>query len=129
MELFSFRLLVKDVSAAVHFWRDLMKCSLHFQDETLGYAYFDTGKVGLELMRHDDFAAALSESTPVPMPQGRQVVIDVRVDDVDSTYAELLAQGASAVAEPQDRPAWRARTAHVADPDGHVIEISTSLPA
>ncbi len=129
MEFFGFRLLVKDFSAAVHFWRDLMKFSLQFQDETLGYAYFDTGKVGLELMRHDNFAAALSESTPVPMPQGRQVVIDVRVNDVDSTYAELLAQGASAVAEPQDRPAWRARTAHVADPDGHVIEIYTSLPA
>ena len=129
MELFSFRLLVKDFGAAVHFWSDLMKFSLQIQDETLGYAYFDTGKIGLELMRHDDFAVALSESTPMPIPQGRQMVIDVRVDDVDSTYAELLAQGASAVAEPQDRPAWRARTAHIADPDGHVIEIYASLPA
>ncbi len=129
MELFGFRLLVKDFSAAVHFWRDLMKCSLQFQDETLGYAYFDTGKAALELMRQDDFAAAVGESTPAPVPQGRQVVIVVRVDDVDRTYAELIEQGASAVSEPQDRPAWRARAAHVADPDGHVIEIYTSLPA
>lgn len=127
MELLGFRLLVNDFGAAVHFWRDLMKIPLKFQDEPLGYAYFNTGKAGLELLRHDDFAAALSESTPVPIPQGRQVVINVRVDDVDSTYAKLLAQGASAVAEPQDRPVWRARTAHVADPDGHVIEIYASL--
>jgi lactoylglutathione lyase len=127
MELFGFRLLVKDFGAAVHFWRDLMKFSLQFQDETLGYAYFDTGKVVLELMRHDEFAAAVGDPTPVP--QGRQVVIDVRVDDVDRTYAELIAQGASSVSEPQNRPAWRARTAHVADPDGYVIELFTSLPA
>lgn len=129
MELFGFRLLVKDFGAAVHFWRDLMKLSLQFQDEELGYAYFDTGKVGLELMRDNDFAAALGEPTPAPAPQVRQVVIDFRVDDVDITYAELIVQGATSVSTPQDRPAWRARTAHIADPDGHVIEIYTSLPA
>jgi predicted enzyme related to lactoylglutathione lyase len=129
MELFGFRLLVKDFAAALQFWQDVMKLSLQFQDETLGYAYFDTGKVGLELMRHDNFAAAMGESTPVPVPQGRQVVIDFRVDNVDITYAELIAQGATSVSTPQDRPEWRARTAHIADPDGHVIEIYTSLPA
>ena len=129
MELFGFRLLVKDFTAAGHFWRDLMKFPLSFQDEGLGYAYFDTGKAGVELMRHDDFAAAMGEATPVPLPQGRQVVVDIRVDDVDQTYRELVAQGVLSVAPPQDRPAWRARTAHVLDPDGHVIELYTSLPA
>lgn len=129
MELFGFRLLVSDFAAAVHFWRDLMKLPLQFQDEALGYAYFDAGKVGLELMKHDDFASAIGEVTPVPVPQGRQVVIDFRVDDVDTTYAELVAQGVTSVSRPQDRPLWRARTAHIADPDGHVIEIYTSLPA
>ena len=94
MELFGFRLLVKDFAAAVHFWRDLMKFPLSFQDEGSGYAYFDTGKAGVELMRHDDFAAAMGEATPAPLPQGRQVVIDIRVDDVDQTYRELVAQGA-----------------------------------
>ncbi len=128
MELFGFRLLVADFAEAVHFWRDLMKLSLQFQDETLGYAYFDLGKAGLELMGHNDFAAAMGEDTPVTRPQGRQVVIDMRVDDVDSTYAELISQGAVSVSAPQDRPLWRARTAHIADPDGHVIELYTSLP-
>jgi lactoylglutathione lyase len=129
MELFGFRLLVSDFAAAVHFWRDLMKLPLSYQDETLGYAYFDTGKAGLELMRHNDFASAMGEATPVPEPQGRQIVIDFRVDDVDIMYGELIAQGAISVAPPQDRPAWRARTAHIVDPDGHVIELYTSLPA
>lgn len=129
MEFFGVRLLVSDFSAAVHFWRDVMQLSLQFQDETLGYAYFDTGKAGLELMRRADFAAAIGENAPAPEPRGRQVVVNFRVDDVDSAYAELVARGATAVSSPQDRPAWQARTAHIADPDGHVIELYTSLPA
>ncbi|HEY0755498.1 MAG TPA: VOC family protein [Ktedonobacteraceae bacterium] len=129
MEFFGLRLLVTDFGAALHFWRDIMKLSLQFHDEALGYAYFDTGKGGLELMRHNDFAAAVGAPTPVAQPQGRQIVINFRVDNVDITYRELLAQGAVSVSQPEDRPLWRARTAHVADPDGNVIEIYTSLPA
>jgi catechol 2,3-dioxygenase-like lactoylglutathione lyase family enzyme len=128
MELFGIRLLVGDLAAAVRFWRDLMKFSLQFQDESLGYAYFDTGKVGLELLTRDEFAAAIGEITPVATPQGRQVVVDIRVDDVDTAYAELIAQGATSVSTPKDRPVWRARAAHIADPDGHIVELYTSLP-
>lgn len=128
MELFGMRLLVKDLAAAVHFWRDLMKFSLQFQDETVGYAYFETGKIALELHTQDEFASAIGEITPVAEPQGRQVVIDIRVDNVDDSYNELIAQGARSVSTPKDRPAWRARTAHIADPDGHVIELFMSLP-
>jgi lactoylglutathione lyase len=127
MEFLGIRLLVKDFAAAVHFWRDLMKISLQFQDETMGYAYFDTGKIGLELMGRDAFASAIGEATPVVGPQGRQVVLNVRVDDVDAAYAELVAQGAVAVAAPVDRAAWNARAAHIADPDGHVIELFRML--
>jgi lactoylglutathione lyase len=128
MEFFGTRLLVANFAAAVHFWRDLMKLSLQFQDESLGYAYFDTGKAGLELMTRDGFAEAIGEVPPPMGPQGRQVVLDFRVDDVDAAYAELIAQGVNVVAPPQDRPLWRARTAHIADPDGHVVELYTSLP-
>jgi lactoylglutathione lyase len=128
MELFGIRLLVGDFPAALHFWRDLMKLPLQFHDETLGYAYFDTGKAGLELHARDEFAAAIGEVTPVATPQGRQVIIDFRVENVDATYAELVALGATSVPAPRDRPEWHARTAHLADPDGHVIELYTSLP-
>ena len=128
MEFSGLRLLVSDFGAAVHFWRDLMQFPLQFQDESLGYAYFDTGKGGLELMDADYFAQSLGEVTPAPAAQGRQIVINVRVDDVDQAYKDLLAQGVAPLAQPQDRPLWRARTAHIADPDGHVVELYTSLP-
>ncbi len=128
MEFFGTRLLVDNFAAAVHFWRDLMKLSVQFEDESMGYAYFDMGKAGLELMTRNGFAEAVGEVSPVQGPPGRQVVLDFRVDDVDAAYSELIAQGATEVAPPKDRPLWRARTAHVADPDGHVVELYTSLP-
>ena len=129
MELFGIRLLVGDFQAALHFWRDLMKLPVQFEDESVGYAYFDTGKAGLELHVRDQFASAIGEATPVAEPQGRQVILDFRVENVDTAYAELVAQGATSVSAPTDRPVWNARTAHIADPDGHVIELFTSLPA
>ncbi|GCE12724.1 VOC family protein [Tengunoibacter tsumagoiensis] len=127
MELYGVRLLVSDFSASVHFWRDIMKFSAQFLDEELGYAYFDLGKVGLELHQQDVFAEAIGETTPVPLPRERQVILDFKVENVDATYAELVALGATSISQPTDRPAWRARTAHIADPDGHLLEIYTSL--
>src|ERR1700733_5338745 len=116
LDLFGVRLLVEDFSAALHFWRDIMKLRVSFHDETIGYAYFDTGKIALELQTHDAFTSALG--APAQVAHGRQVVLDVRVDDVDATDAELIELGATSVSAPIDRPAWRARTAHIADPDG-----------
>jgi lactoylglutathione lyase len=125
MKLISVRLLVGDFPAALRFWRDTMRLPMTYSDETMGYAYFDTGNTGLELFSRDGFAAALSEATPAPV--GRQTVIVFRVDDVDATYTDLVERGATPVTGPQDRPAWQARTAHLGDPDGHLIEIYSQL--
>src|SRR5437588_11378998 len=109
MKLSNFRLLVSDFPASLKFWRDIMMLPLSFGDETMGYAYFDTGNAGLELFSRDGFAAALGEATSAPTPVGRQTVIVFSVDDVDATYADLVEHGATPVARPQDRPAWGAR--------------------
>ena len=129
MKLINIRLLVSDFPASLKFWRDIMALPITFSEETMGYAYFDTGNAGLELFSRDGFAASLGEATPTPMPVGRQAVIVFRVDDVDATYADLVKRGATAVAGPQDRPAWQARTAHLSDPDGYLVEIYSQLQA
>jgi catechol 2,3-dioxygenase-like lactoylglutathione lyase family enzyme len=41
----------------------------------------------------------------------------------DAAYAELVAKGARPVTPPARRP-WGQRTAYVADPDGHLIELA-----
>lgn len=127
MKLFGFRLLVSDFAASVHFWRDVMGLSMKFGDEAIGYAYFETDSAALELFNRDKHAAALGEATPTPAPLGHSGVITFKVEQVDATFAELVERGATVVTRPQDRPAWFARTAHLADPDGYLIEIYTSL--
>jgi lactoylglutathione lyase len=129
MKFINVRLLVGDFPAAVGFWRDIMRFPMTYSDETIGYAYFDTGSTGVELFSRDGFAAALGETTPTPIPVGRQTVFVFRVDDVDATYTDLVQRGATAVAGPQDRPAWGVRSAHISDPDGHLIEIYSPLQA
>lgn len=131
MQLNTIRLLTGDFPPAFTFWRDVMRFPVAFGPDTpgapAGYAYFATGDVGLELMSRDSFVAALDEAPPAPPPTGRQTVLIFKVDDVDITYADLVARGATVVAPPKDRPEWQARTAHLADPDGHLIEIYCQL--
>jgi lactoylglutathione lyase len=127
MKFICVRLLVKDFPATFKFWRDLGKLPVSYSDEATGYAYFDMGTAGLELFSRAAFASAIGEAALAPL--GREAVLDFEVDDVDATYADLVARGATPVAAPQDRPAWGARTANLADPDGHHFEIYTKLPA
>ncbi|WIG58036.1 MAG: hypothetical protein OJF49_000781 [Ktedonobacterales bacterium] len=131
MKLICVRLLTGDFPAAFVFWRDVMRLPVKYGPDIPGtppdYAYFDFGEVGLELLKRDDFAATLGEAVPAPAPTGYATLLNLRVDDLDATYADLVGRGATSVAGPHDRPEWGARTAHLADPDGHLIEIYSPL--
>src|SRR5438105_15706939 len=75
MKFVNVRLLTGDFSAAVTFWRDIMGLDMTYGDETMGYAYFDTGSSGVELLNRDAFTTTLGEATPAPAPQGHQAVL------------------------------------------------------
>jgi lactoylglutathione lyase len=134
MKLTSVRLLVSDFPASFSFWRDVMQFPVIFGPDTPGapngYAYLVSGEVGVdagvELIHRDGFAEAIGVA-PTPAPSNSQTCLDFKVDDVDATYAELVARGAPSVAAPTDHLDWGARTAHISDPDGNIIELYTSL--
>jgi lactoylglutathione lyase len=128
MKIINVRLLTGDFAATLHFWRDVMQLPVAYGDEVMGYAYLTAGDVGVELMGRDAFAEALGDATPAPAA-GRQTVLVFNVEDVDATYADLVVRGAAPVHAPVDRPEWQARTAHVADPDGQLVEIYEKLEA
>ena len=127
MKLVNFRLLVSNFPASLAFWRDIMKLPMTFGDEAMGYAYFDMGNAGIELLSRAGFAETLGELKPSSITEGNPAVIVFRVDDVDATYKELVERGAKALVEPVDRPVWQARTAHFSDPDGYLVEIYSQL--
>lgn len=133
MKLYNIRLLVGDFPATFAFWRDVMRLSVAFGPESPGappgYAYFTVDGAGVELLSRDAFAEALGEAAPAPTPTGRAEVLVFQVDDVDATYAELAGRGVASIVPPRDRPEWGARTLHLTDPDGHLIEIYSPLRA
>lgn len=131
MKFSNVRLLTGDFDTSYRFWRDVMGLTVAFGPDSpggvSGYAYLTSGDVGIELMRPEDFAAALGAPAPAAVPSSLEAVLVFGVEDVDATYAEVVGKGARSVGEPVDRPAWGARTAHIVDPDGHLIEIFTRL--
>ena len=132
VKLITVRLLVEHFPTMLEFWRDVIKLPLTFSDNADnssplgGYAFFNAGETGVELMRRDVFTLAIGDGNP-PTVAGRHAVVVFKVDDVDAAYAEFVDRGAKPIASPIDRPDWYARTAHVADPEGNIIEIYSSL--
>jgi lactoylglutathione lyase len=127
MKLVSCRLLVSNFARSLAFWRDVIGLSLSYSDEAMGYAYFDTDGVGLELYLRDEFLGELGKVASKTQAQDYQAVLSFQVDDVDTSYAQMVKRGATAVSEPIDRPAWQVRAGHISDPDGHFVEIYSKL--
>src|SRR5207248_7489370 len=127
MKFVNVRLLVGDMAASINFWRDVMGLRMTYGDEAMGYAYFETDSAGVELMTSAGFASALGEAFK-STPQGYPAALVFRVEDVDAAYADFVRRGATAVAGPQDRPAWGARSAHLSDPNGYIVELYSQLP-
>ena len=134
VQFINVRLLVSDFAAAYAFWRDVMRLPVKYGPDMEGmppdYAYFQAGdEAGIELMPRASMAAALGETIASPVAADRQTALVFKVDNVDAAYADLVARGASPVAGAHDYAEVGIRTAHLADPDGHLIEIYCPLAA
>lgn len=94
------------------------------------YAHWDVGVQGvLVLFDRAAMASALGTaglSSPAA-PDQDSVMLVCRVDDVDAGLALCLQHGAAVVAGAADRPEWGPglRTAHLRDPEGHLIELQS----
>lgn len=123
MKFINVRLMVDHFAESIHFWQDLMGFQLKYRDEGMGYAYFETGSAGIELVSRTGSLAATEEVVPA----GGQTIMVFQVDDVDASYADLVRRGVVSVSESQDYPAIQIRTARINDPEGNLIEIYSPL--
>lgn len=107
--------------------------SLGFYVETLGlelghrsgpYAQLDTGPTRLALFERAAMAEVLElKQLDAPDPAAPGFELGFKVDDADTAFETLTSAGVRGVVEPTDRP-WGQRTAYLADPDGHLIELA-----
>jgi catechol 2,3-dioxygenase-like lactoylglutathione lyase family enzyme len=111
-------LVVDDIDRAVTFYTDTIGFTLSHRSGP--YAQFETGTTRFALYQRDAMAQTLGVIEPPAFEIGCKVV------DVDSAFAELVANGATPAVEPSDRP-WGQRTAYVRDADGHHVELAQDL--
>ena len=117
------RFLVPDLAADVAFYRDTIGLK-QVVDVPGIYAEFDAGASRLAFYRADLMADVLGTRT---RGQGDDVVLCLRVDDVDAQAARLRSRGVPLLREPHDQPAWYQRVAHLRDTSGRVVELWSPL--
>jgi catechol 2,3-dioxygenase-like lactoylglutathione lyase family enzyme len=121
------RLLVSDYPTCFGFYKDVLGLEVALGDEESSYAEFEAGSVRLALFSRKEMDAALGVSSETGTRAQDQVAVILRVDDVDRACSDLAAAGIELLTEPQDRPDWGIRTAHLRDPDGNLLELNKRL--
>lgn len=131
MEFYGVRLLVKDFDECFRFYTEKMGLAVNWGAIGDVYANFQIGKFpALSIFKSDLMAEAIgNEKQVLPENNREKVMFVIGVDDVDETYKELLAKGVEFVKEPTDMGGWGARTAHLRDTEGNLIELFSELPA
>ena len=123
------RLLVSDYRTSFYFYTEVLGFKCMWGDLETGYADLKTGNTLLALYSRQAMAEALgTQDLPSTAPRQDTFSIILEVESVDGTAAALKKSGVELETEPEDRPEWGIRTAHLRDPDGNLLELYESLP-
>lgn len=129
MRLAFLALLSNDVPVAARFWREARLLPQTYYDESIGYAAFETGNPGvtLSIVSRAILPALTGKATQEQASTARQMYLSFLVDAVDTTYAQVINQGARPISQPTDHPERQSRLAHFSDPADNLIEIYQPL--
>lgn len=114
-------LFVADLEPSIAFYRDAIGLPLKLTGD--GYAEFATHGTKFGLFQRSKVAELIGSSPAPGGPAGEVVFV---VEDVDAEGERLAALGVPVLMPPTDRP-WGHRTLHLADPDGHVVELAQEI--
>jgi lactoylglutathione lyase len=118
------RWMVNDMGPMIAFYRDTLGFKVVI-DVPGTYVEIDTGGARVGICPAALMAGVIG--APVATGPGDDVLVQIRVDDVDAAAAFLREKGVTLVTEPHDQHAWLMRVTHVRDPAGHLIELFTPL--
>ncbi len=129
-KLHSTRLLVQSFAACFDFYGDTLGLQLVYGNRDDAYAEFKSGGAHLAIFERKLMAQVVGTLGLPAHPGGQDTFcLSLSTQDVDARYRELVEKGVEGVTEPQDRPEWGIRTAHIRDPDGNLIELNSPLNA
>lgn len=118
-------LVVEDLDRSLPFWTGTLGLALGHRSGP--FAQLDTGRTRIALYERAAMADTLGRGQLAPPdPRAPGFEIGFKVDDVDAAWDRLTSEGVPGVVAPTDRH-WGQRTAYVADPDGHLVELAQDL--
>ena len=117
-------LYVNNFEKSMHFYKEILKLPVKMQQDT--YVEFDTGATTLSINTRQSVKEEIGLNVPEASISTQTFEIGFVVEDVPATIDTLRGQGVPIIKEPVKKP-WGQTVAYVADPDGHYIEICTSI--
>jgi lactoylglutathione lyase len=123
MPLSQIRLVVTNFDACFRFYRDTIGLHVLWGDEGGQYAGFRIGE-GTSLTLFRGQPAEGGET----IPSQARIVLIFSIEDLDGSFERLGRHGVQFVDRPTDYPEWGVRAAHLRDPAGNLLEISSPLP-
>ncbi|HLN76598.1 MAG TPA: VOC family protein [Nocardioidaceae bacterium] len=115
-------LYTRDIDASVEFYRDLLGLRETFRTPTAGTPEHVEMTAGGFTVGLGTVEAAKRVHGVDSTPGAPAMVVVFWTEDVDTTYAKLVAAGARKVTEPHDA-GNNNRNAVVRDPDGNLVEL------
>ena len=77
-------------------------------------------------LRHGESEFGIVNEEQADLSAPSRVLLSIDVDDVDTLLSQVEAAGGTVLAPPNDMP-WGQRVAHLADPDGNLINLTRQL--
>jgi catechol 2,3-dioxygenase-like lactoylglutathione lyase family enzyme len=119
-------LFVQDPQRSKEFYERVFGASTLYEDENA--AAFGFENMVVNTLRRQEADELIAPAAVAEAGSAASFQLSVGVDDADAVCAELAGRGVDFLNGPVDRP-WGLRTAAFADPDGHIWEIASELPA
>ena len=101
---------VSDFERSLRFFRDQLGLKVLTEDESFGYASFDTGPAQI----------AFAKTSGQPELVGRHTGIGLIAEDINLAYEEMRAAGVEFEMPPSKQP-WGGVLALFKDPDGNIF--------
>ena len=119
-------LVVRDFDAALAFYRDIL--GLEGEGENPYAEFGSAGSSKLVLLDHAFWKTVGGLAGPTPRAWKREgMVLAIQVEDADREYQRIKSKGVAIASPPSDRPMMGLRNFQVYDPDGNVVELTSSL--
>ena len=126
MRLDGYGLFVKDMTAMIRFYQDVLGFEIKEAEDTENVYFVKDGTLFL-LYGRKDFEALTDKRYEYLKGVNAHSEMALYVDtfeEVDEQYRNVIENGATSLMEPTTEP-WGQRTCFIADPEGNIIEIGS----